>query len=490
MPFTVKVAEGVGRYVVATRDIAAMEVILEDTPDCLGPNYETEAVCLECLGRVDGSFLCHHCNLPLCSENCRDGPRHKPECQMFSTMDPKVEIKQYHKAPSSQNSTGTVCYEYGCITVLRLLHLRENDPEAWARIQLLMDHDEERRKETEYWSMFQRNVVNYLRVKGGLADTFTEDEINRAIGILRTNAFQIEHPYMAAVGTSGKAIYPTFSFLSHSCLSNARYTVMNDDTLILRAQVDIAVGEEIKIQYISFVFGNTRRRKDIHQCWMFECRCARCMDRTELGQMFAAHLCEQCESPILPENDTLYCPVWRCEGCGKETTASAVNEIEQELETDMFNTFDTDTGKYRDLIKKWSLKLHPNHFQMLLLKKYLAISMKGQLTYDEVEEKIALQEEFMDLYEKVDPGYTKWRGKLLFVVCKLRMFLIDQKMARNKISKETFISELNRAILGLSEVIKSMEIEPTGSRENLISVEAKALLAQATDILHMIKMIG
>ena len=32
---------------------------------------------------------------------------------------------------------------------------RDTDPEAWARVQFLMDHDEERRKEKEYWQMFQ-----------------------------------------------------------------------------------------------------------------------------------------------------------------------------------------------------------------------------------------------------------------------------------------------------------------------------------------------
>ena len=26
-----------------------------------------------------------------------------------------------------------------------------------------MDHEEERRKETEYWAMFQRNVVDFMR---------------------------------------------------------------------------------------------------------------------------------------------------------------------------------------------------------------------------------------------------------------------------------------------------------------------------------------
>ena len=94
--------------------------------------------------------------------------------------------------------------------------------ETWTRVQYLMDHDEDRRKETEYWNMFQRNVVDFMRKGLNLADTYTEEEIHRAVGILRTNAFQIEHPYLAAQGTSGKAVYPTFSFLSHSCISNAR----------------------------------------------------------------------------------------------------------------------------------------------------------------------------------------------------------------------------------------------------------------------------
>ena len=130
LPFTVRVGEGVGRYVVATRDIKAgqvmivatmlmiatmmmddendvcgfgiflvvdkmylcsagnfkvhkyvhHQVILEDRPACLGPCFDTEAVCVECLGfrfrffqvcveclgRPDGSVLCHLCQLPLC----------------------------------------------------------------------------------------------------------------------------------------------------------------------------------------------------------------------------------------------------------------------------------------------------------------------------------------------------------------------------------------------------------------------------------------
>ena len=56
----------------------------------------------------------------------------------------------------------------------------------------------------------------------GLTD-FSESEIFRAIGVLRTNAFCVETSKMKAEGIGARAVYPTFSFLSHSCLCNARY---------------------------------------------------------------------------------------------------------------------------------------------------------------------------------------------------------------------------------------------------------------------------
>ena len=93
-----------------------LKIILEDTPAVLGPNYETEAVCLECLSRVDGSVLCYHCNLPLCSDTCREGPKHKPECEVFRELEKKVAVNTF--------GAGTVASEFCCITALRLLALR------------------------------------------------------------------------------------------------------------------------------------------------------------------------------------------------------------------------------------------------------------------------------------------------------------------------------------------------------------------------------
>jgi len=484
LPFTVLYKEGVGRYVVASRDIKASEVILEDTPAVLGPNYETEAVCLECLSRVDGSVLCQLCNLPLCSDKCQDGPKHRPECDLFQKLDKYVVVPQY--------GPGTIAYVYGCITVLRLLSLRDTDPDTWARVQFLMDHDEARRKEKEYWQMFQKNVVDYLRVKHNLADIYSEEEIHRAIGILRTNAFQIEHPYMAAQGTSGKAVYPTFSFLSHSCIANARYSVKPDDRLTLRAQVDIKEGEEITIQYISFLFGNSRRRKEIASCWMFECQCPRCEDPTELGTYLSAALCPEpeCKGAVLPEDKRLGCEVWKCMECGQKMEHGKVGDIVKELEDEMVDTMAHEFEKYEEMEEKFSALLHPNHYQLQILRRQLAGAIRGNLTLKQVELRLKLIEDFINVFKIVDPGLTKWRGKMLYQVCKTRMFLADHKHSKEETEKEVFLAEVRNNIAGLEDVVESLKHEPETSMEFRLSKMAETSMSQAKDVLSMMAVLG
>ena len=274
-----------------------------------------------------------------------------------------------------------MAYEYGCIAVLRLLWNRDNRPDQWERLQYLMDHDEERREEVEYWRMFQRNVVQFIRKGLGL-QIYSEEEINRAIGILRTNAFQIEHPYLQYQGTSGKAVYPTFSFMSHNCYNNGRYIVHPDNRLTLRAQREIKEGEEITIQYISFLFGNSKRCPDIKACWFFQCSCRRCSDPTELGTFLSAALCQHCHGPVLPPDSSLDCLSWTCHHCAQNMDRDDIMAIVRELEDEMYNTEEHEYDKYCLLVDKFSSLLHQNHYQLLLCKRYLAGSIRGNISLD------------------------------------------------------------------------------------------------------------
>lgn len=79
---------------VATRDISPLELILVDSPAVYGPNHDSPAVCLECLSRVDGSFLCPDCQLPLCGKGClQKRVYHAPECKVFQGTPTGYELR-------------------------------------------------------------------------------------------------------------------------------------------------------------------------------------------------------------------------------------------------------------------------------------------------------------------------------------------------------------------------------------------------------------
>jgi len=336
--------------------------------------------------------------------------------------------------------------------------------------------------------MVQVNVVDFMRKRCNLADNYSESELHREIGILRTNAANVERPYMAEQGTSGKAIYPTFSFLSHSCICNTRYIIHPDDSMDLRAQVDIKKGDEFSIQYISFLFGNTKRRGDIKACWMFECGCSRCEDTSELGSNLSALLCQDCQGTVLPKSSDLNESTWSCESCSAEVPRTTATDIFCKLEAKMFDTYGTDVAKYELLLEEYSKALHPNNFQILLLERYLSEAMTGQLSISQVERKVELMEHFINIFSLVDPGATRWRAKALFEVSRTKLFLADIKHSNNKMDKEEFLCVLKQNIKDMSEVHQILAYE-TGAKDRLIHRNAKTAMAQTQDILRFATML-
>ena len=62
---------------VATRDIAAGELILRETPLTVGNLHETPPVCLGCWRIVDGLYHCPRCSLPMCNDVCANSYPHR-----------------------------------------------------------------------------------------------------------------------------------------------------------------------------------------------------------------------------------------------------------------------------------------------------------------------------------------------------------------------------------------------------------------------------
>ena len=106
------------------------------------------------------------------------------------------------------------------INVIRLLRLRETDKEMWDRVDLLMDHVEEIVQEERLREMWDGSVVKML-TRDIQQSGFTRQDVLRAVGVLHTNGVSLGARF-------GYSLYPTFSFISHSCLCNSRYQIQRD----------------------------------------------------------------------------------------------------------------------------------------------------------------------------------------------------------------------------------------------------------------------
>ena len=77
---------------------------------------------------------------------------------------------------------------YWNVTVVRGLLMKEEEPDKWAVLERMMDHNEERRAEEDEdgtFAMYKENVVQFLRVRCGLADRFSEEEVTCRLLIQR-----------------------------------------------------------------------------------------------------------------------------------------------------------------------------------------------------------------------------------------------------------------------------------------------------------------
>ena len=145
-----------------------------------------------------------------------------------------------------------------CITPLRMLLKRNTDPKAFEKISMLQDHLEERNDKYQNVGIQMLNVVMLLQ-EACSEPQFTNEEIQRMIGILRTNGMKLL-PHGTKSGIQGVALYPIYCLINHACYNNTNYVKYPDYHLEVRSQLPIKKGEEIYTRYISSTIGNYNRK--------------------------------------------------------------------------------------------------------------------------------------------------------------------------------------------------------------------------------------
>jgi len=140
---------------------------------------------------------------------------------------------------------------------IRLMTAIEDDPVLCSRLDLLMEHRQERQREADNWSKTTVQVVQPIRTRLK-KQSWSEDALQRCVGLVRTNATQTTATSISLDGTNTddielatvRVLYPSMSIMSHSCIPNTRTIHHSNYVLEVRAMRSVKHGEELTISYM------------------------------------------------------------------------------------------------------------------------------------------------------------------------------------------------------------------------------------------------
>ena len=222
------------------------------------------------------------------------------------------------------------------------------------------------------WSEHQKNVVDFLLQTCNL--NFTKEDVMWAIGVLKTNSIMFGDE-------KSRALFPVFSLMNHSCVANAKHTIyIKNRRISVQAQTDIKQGEEIVINYTTFIMGTAPRRRKLLRNWYFSCGCARCRDPTELGSHLSSLVCPKCDlamtqaEPLDPDSP------WRCPRHTFTFSAQHVASLVTDLREHFLSLGEdkcTTLVRLEETLKMFSSFLLPTHHLMMIIKRKTIISERS-----------------------------------------------------------------------------------------------------------------
>ncbi|CAG9564432.1 unnamed protein product [Danaus chrysippus] len=423
VPAKIKELPGIGRYLEATRNIKAGDVIMKEAPLITGPAQITPPVCLGCyvLLAEGKTTSCDKCGWPFCSEKCTRSSVHEPECFYTQQRGEKVSISTY----------GIPHPNYQCITVLRCLYQRDHNTKLWTKLQALESHTEDR-KGTDKWENDRKMIAQFIWNFFKLEQLFNEEEIMKCCGIIQINGHEVpllEPEYVA--------VFDKISMVEHNCKANCNKSFTSDGQIILSAGVAIPRGSHISVCYTDPLWGTEARRHHLSDSKFFECSCERCSDVTEFGTMFSAVKCKKknCIGYLLP--DTFIVPIlhkttspdpatkgldnkfWKCKECKDEVSDEIIQQLLQDIGRELSIMEKGNPDACERFIEHCASYLHPSHYYMIDAGLALA-QLVGQdtglaaVSDDRLLLKTQLCRKITELLNILAPAENRVRGSLLF----------------------------------------------------------------------------
>ncbi|XP_045451337.1 SET domain-containing protein SmydA-8 [Melitaea cinxia] len=471
--YKIQYSEELGRHMVATRDIQQGEIILREKPAAIGPKISCKPHCLSCGLKLEpiqkddelDFYKCSSCNWPMCGVDCEKAEVHREECKIMTKRNYKCKIKY----ESSDKQEAAYCI----IAPMRVLLMKQTNPRQFESIMSLESHLEDRIN-TPLYLVLKANLVTFIIQVLGLS--FDEETILKVSSIFDTNSFDVRSPD----GSKRlRAIYVTASMMNHNCRPNTRHIYLGDDnTLTLIATVPILKGEMITATYTQSLYGTLDRRKLLktHKC--FNCECDRCKDPTEFGTYLGNIYCSVCNSASLesssekrgmlvstnPLDETA---PWHCEKCGYYIQSRQMfwgnNALKQEL-----NTLNKSGPRcFEEFIDKYKATLHPtNH--LAIQAKLALVQIYGNyegytladLPDHLIKRKIDLCHDLLDVADKLEPGWSRFRGTILLELQSAMTMQTKREFEDDIITKSAAQDQLMESMVLLQEAANILRIEP------------------------------
>ncbi|KAJ4438512.1 hypothetical protein ANN_14457, partial [Periplaneta americana] len=468
------------RYLVASRDLKAGELIMVVDPIVVGPPQGCQPLCLGCYKKLDvdeNLYRCEACGWPQCGRSCPGRGKQYghsiAECRLYEGLKPKL-IQTKDLAPL-----------YLTVVPVRCLLLQEQDPEKWRALLTMEAHNDIRRALPVIWRNNQENVVDKIRKEWGLVQ-YEEDLIHTICGILEVNAFEVGQE-----GVSIRALFPRAFYMAHDCVPNTGHTDDKNFRLRVRATTKIPKGSSINLSYAYTLQGTLKRREHLKESKFFDCTCARCSDPTELGTYAGALKCPQCAGTVLSTAPLDREAEWRCVGpnCpGYAVPARSVTLLMDKIGDEVESLEDSDIPALEAFLSRYHNVLHPNHYHFLgVLHSLCQLYGKApgflinDMTEAQLRHKRDICRQLLKVVDILEPGYSRLRGVLLYELHAPLMILTTRGVEARTISYRDLRSRLKEVAACLEESSIILNFEPEASHEGMMGLAAKDALTRVRE---------
>lgn len=454
-----------GRFLVANKDIKEGEIIFSEPAMVVGPRQLTKPVCLGCHKEIASAKECRkcaRCNWPVCSVECQDSLTHDAECRATQAAGAKAKVDVF----------GQTNMMYSCITILRALALREGPSQIWEDYKKFDSHLNERIKTEIYNKVNKEKVVYFIHRYLGI-QKYSDLEILEACGKLDTNCFEVRHK-----GMNLRAMYRLGSIMSHNCRPNTRHTFELDNSINVFATRTITKGEIISATYTNSLWSTIDRREHLKMSKCFWCSCERCSDPTEFGSFLSSMKCDRCAGwqDHIQDNDHQYListnpldneSLFQCTKCTNTNKASQVKQTSMKITSELKEMDRSNPVNLSAFLTKYQRLLAPNNHHMVEVK-FALVSLLGnrpnyqldQISLELLMLKHKCAEELLEVADRIEPGWTQWRGKLLMELQAAKHFLAHRLLEDGKLERSEAKEKMLEALENVKEAAGILGIEP------------------------------